>query len=576
MTSKFGSLKLGSPVSGGAKLYFAPRADLGTSPTKSPKREKQGKAGFKSVAGRQAPSGKMKSLKVHFPSPTGNNRSKHRSGTTNITFQQSRQKPRNATRLPAISNSSFKRQQRNAAAASGATKRRSPTSATKRAGSPTLGTVPDKFKFGLGIAGTTAVSTETSALSGPQAYANLKRVCQQNDKRLLETLLASKMDVNMSNKMGSTVLMDTVWDGNLPMCSLLLRHKANVNQRNLRGNTPLHFAHERGHKNLIRLLELAGADEKAKNNVGNTPEMVAHMKFVQKHGTVELTDAINKGDVAAVKSLLSQGVDPSTRDISGHTVLMRAVLAPQNAVDMVEALISAKADLNMQDATSRNSALHVAHEQNSTACVEALVAAGAKTWIKNRSGFTAHEWGNHMRYQRMGDLPMKLLQMCEDGTEDDLNHFIEEAGEEAINGRHVFVHACVCAVFPVVANTDTPTDARCIGVANLLMCSADHGCCGVDSLSSSGYDQTGRTPLIIAVGKANGGMVHALLDHKASVNDKELKGARNAPLHAAYDCGDQEIVKVCCTRARVPWRAFVCVCLVALVHMGCMYVVPAK
>ena len=143
-------------------------------------------------------------------------------------------------------------------------------------------------------------------------------------------------------------------------------------------------------------------------------------------------------------------------------------------------------------------------------------------------------------------------------------------------GVRACVHACVCAVFPVVANTDTPTDARCIGVANLLMCSADHGCCGVDSLSSSGYDQTGRTPLIIAVGKANGGMVHALLDHKASVNDKELKGARNAPLHAAYDCGDQEIVKVCCTRARVPWRAFVCVCLVALVHMGCMYVVPAK
>lgn len=39
-------------------------------------------------------------------------------------------------------------------------------------------------------------------------------------------------------------------------------------------------------------------------------------------------------------------------------------------------------------------------------------------------------------------------------------------------------------------------------------------------------------------------MVHALLDVKADVNGKELKGARNGPLHAAYDRGDQEIVKV--------------------------------
>ena len=39
-------------------------------------------------------------------------------------------------------------------------------------------------------------------------------------------------------------------------------------------------------------------------------------------------------------------------------------------------------------------------------------------------------------------------------------------------------------------------------------------------------------------------MVHALLDVKADVNGKELKGAHNGPLHAAYDRGDQEIVKV--------------------------------
>ena len=60
----------------------------------------------------------------------------------------------------------------------------------------------------------------------------------------------------------------------------------------------------------------------------------------------------------------------------------------------------------------------------------------------------------------------------------------------------------------------------------------------------AGYDQAGRTPLIIAVSNHNNNMVHALLDVKADVNGKELKGARNAPLHTAYDCGDNEIVKV--------------------------------
>lgn len=418
-SSKFGTPSIGGPSSGTSQLYFSPKKDLarGSSHHRNGSIVKKKNPSVRTNNG-NASSSVQQQRRLSKPS-------------SSVTFQQGRATTRstNTSRLPAISNNAFQKKKKRLQ------KQQSSASPTKAKSNNSLGgKLPDSFKFGLGIAGTTAVTAESTSLSGPAAYAQLKKACAQNDKKALESLLASKMDVNLSNKMGSTVLMDTAWDGNLPMCSLLLRHKADVNKCNLRGNTALHFAHERSHKNLVRLLELAGADVSAKNNVGNTPEMVAQMKFVHKHGATELADAISRSDVASVKKLLSQGVNPSSRDIAGHTVLMRAVLAPKNSVAMIQALADAKADLNMQDSTSLNSALHVAYELNNLDSIEALLSAGAKTFIKNRSGFTAQEWGQHLRFQRMGDLPMKLLQMCEEGTGSQLSEFIAEQGQEAING----------------------------------------------------------------------------------------------------------------------------------------------
>lgn len=408
--SKFGglSVSLSGPTSSAdrtsGQLYFSPKHDA----LRAKKKKKVFAAKRPSKVQQIAGKNKLQTLKRR-----GNS-------TTTITFQQPRQKASTVTKLPSISNVGSKnRKKQIGKRVAGLT---SPTAASQ------------KFKFGLGIAGTTAVAKESNPMTGPGAFAQLKRVCAHNDKRALESLIANGIDIDLANKVGSTVLMDMAWDGNLPMCSLLLRYKANVNKGNFRGNTPLHFAYERGHKNLIRLLELAGADRNAKNNVGNTPEAVARMKRVHKHGASELAEAITKCDVAAVKQLLREGVNPSSRDIGGHSVLMRAVLAPQNAVDMIRAICAAKADLDMQDATSLNSALHVAYEMNNNAIVDALVSAGAKTFLKNRSGYTPQEWGQHLRFQRMGDLPTKLLQMCEDGDRLQLEEFLKNEGTEAIHG----------------------------------------------------------------------------------------------------------------------------------------------
>jgi hypothetical protein len=74
--------------------------------------------------------------------------------------------------------------------------------------------------------------------------------------------------VNRRDKMGSTVLMDPVWHGNLPMVRMLLSMRADPSCQNTKRDTPLHLACQRGHMAMIRLLITAGASTNVRNAAG--------------------------------------------------------------------------------------------------------------------------------------------------------------------------------------------------------------------------------------------------------------------------------------------------------------------
>ena len=84
---------------------------------------------------------------------------------------------------------------------------------------------------------------------------DLEKAVRSNDMDAARHLLLQGASVNAQNSKGSTVLMDAVWNGNLPMVELLCDSNADPNIANLRRNTALHFAYEKEHTDIAIYIE---------------------------------------------------------------------------------------------------------------------------------------------------------------------------------------------------------------------------------------------------------------------------------------------------------------------------------
>ena len=100
---------------------------------------------------------------------------------------------------------------------------------------------------------------------------------------------------------------------------------------------------------------------------------------------MDIWDAASAGDAAAVRSLLSKGVDPNGRK-HGQTPLIYA--AEGGHVDVIELLLSIRVDVDAKDSYAQT-ALHWAARNSQTACVQRLVAEGAEVGRANWMGETA-------------------------------------------------------------------------------------------------------------------------------------------------------------------------------------------
>lgn len=153
---------------------------------------------------------------------------------------------------------------------------------------------------------------------------DLLAAIRAGDHTQVEKLLHDGADVNSADADGTTALMHSVIESDANMMALLLKSGAGVNAKNASGSTALLYAAVNLEK--ARLLLDHGASVKAKSNTGVTPMSVAVttfgstpvLKLLSSKGAQPedrlMVAAAQKGDLEAIRYLLSIGVSPGGAD----------------------------------------------------------------------------------------------------------------------------------------------------------------------------------------------------------------------------------------------------------------------
>ena len=159
-----------------------------------------------------------------------------------------------------------------------------------------------------------------------------------------------------------TPLMLAVSQSDTAMVELLIKAGADVNaEAQLFGNTALTVAAEPGDDAMIERLQAAGAKQEWLENT-------------------RLRATAERGDLAEVKVLLKQGIDPNQPDFRDQVPLVQA--AAKGHIEVVQCLLDAGAEIN---GAAGNTPLGLATFCNQAEVVQQLIKAGAD--VNQDSGF---------------------------------------------------------------------------------------------------------------------------------------------------------------------------------------------
>ena len=220
--------------------------------------------------------------------------------------------------------------------------------------------------------------------AGVAGAGPLLDAAREKDRDAAIALIGQRADVNERSSDGTTVLHWAAHNGDADLVKRLLKAGANPNAVNDYSATPMSEAAELGNAEIIEALLKAGADVESPNAGGQTALMtVARTNHVDaarvllKHGAkvnarenwrgqTALMWAAAQGQPEMVELLIKHGADvnarskieqwerkvtaeprPQNRPVGGFTPLLLA--AREGCVKCAEALVKAKADINLRD-----------------------------------------------------------------------------------------------------------------------------------------------------------------------------------------------------------------------------------
>ncbi|KAK9682313.1 hypothetical protein RND81_10G064600 [Saponaria officinalis] len=208
-----------------------------------------------------------------------------------------------------------------------------------------------------------------------QALSNILDIYFYDSKRIYNNLLEGK-DPNILKDVESDItshiikqeeelalkVNNTAYYGDLYQLKSFIRAGADPKKPDYDGRSPLHLAASKGHEDIVQFLIQEGADVNVIDNFGTTPLLEAvkngHDKvadLLRKEGaTLDIKDvgsvlctAVARGDIEFLKRLLSNGINPNSKDYDHRTPLH--VAASQGLYLLAKMLVDAGANVFLKD-----------------------------------------------------------------------------------------------------------------------------------------------------------------------------------------------------------------------------------
>jgi uncharacterized protein len=236
------------------------------------------------------------------------------------------------------------------------------------------------------------------------------------------TLVEAGADVNQGNSEEKTTpLLMAIINGHFDLAKMLLDHRADPNLVNVWGLAalyatvdvqwapyawfpqPITTQEQITHLELMRALIAHGADVNAKLGKKIWVRSFGDRSWADPVGATPFWRAAQSDDVAAMKFLVASGADPKIATAGGDTALMVAAglgWAPNNTTVVPDSWKAAveyciELGLNVNDVDARGyTALHGVAFRGDNDLIKFLVAKGAKTDVKTKTGDTIADMAN--------------------------------------------------------------------------------------------------------------------------------------------------------------------------------------
>lgn len=192
----------------------------------------------------------------------------------------------------------------------------------------------------------------------------LLAAASQGDAVAVRNLLAGNAPVDVQDAQGNTPLLLATAANHIEVARSLLVHGASPNIQNQMQDSAFLLAGAQGRLEIVRMTISYGADLKSTNRYGGTA----------------LIPACERGHVETVQALIAAGVNVNHVNRLGWTCLMEAVVLGDGGPRyqaIIQALIDAKADLNLPDKDGVTALAH-ARQRGQQAVAQLLQAADTK------------------------------------------------------------------------------------------------------------------------------------------------------------------------------------------------------